>query len=178
MEEIKAIEFVNEAEKDLNALFKQIDDVVLYNQKKVLDAFKLCEVALRHMASSSGYGYEDVAKPKLSELYSKIFHTEDAIVSPLITCGTHALASCLFGILRPNDLMLSISGNPYDTLEECIHGDNIGSLKDFGVKFESIEMIGDNFDEDAIIKKLSEVTPKMIFIQRSRGYSSRQALCI
>jgi len=178
MEEIKAIELVNDAETYLNNLYDQINDVVLYNQKKVLDAFKSSEVALRHMGSSSGYGYEDIARPKLCEVYSKIFNTEDAYVSPLITCGTHALAACLFGLLRPNDLMLAITGDPYDTLEECIHGENNGSLSDFGVKYEAIDMIGDNFDEEKIISRLKEVEPKLIFIQRSRGYTSRQALSI
>lgn len=178
MEETKAIELVKSAEKSLKKLYNKIDEVVLYNQQKVLNAFRECEVALRHMSGSSGYGYEDISRPKLCELFAKIFKAEDAYVSPLLTCGTHALASCLFGILRPGDLMLSITGDPYDTLLECIYGEGNGSLKDFGVSYEGIDMIGDNFNTKAIISKIKKVSPKLIFIQRSRGYSTRQALSI
>ena len=178
MEESKAIELVKSAEKDLCELFAQIDDVVLCNQKKVLDAFREAEVALRHMQGSSGYGYEDIGRPKLSEVFAKIMRAEDAVVSPLITCGTHAIAACLFGILRPGDLMLAVSGDPYDTLMDCIHGENIGSLKDYGIAYDKVDMIGDDFDEDGIVKKLQNSNPKLILIQRSRGYSERQALSV
>lgn len=178
MEETKAYKIVNEAEIELHELYKKIDETVLYNQKKVLDAFRESEVALRHMQGSSGYGYEDIGRPKLSEVFAKIFKAEDAYVSPLITCGTHAIFACLSGILRPNDLLLSVSGAPYDTLQECIHSEGIGSLKDFGVKYDEIDLIGDEFDEKSIIDKLKTVSPKLILIQRSRGYSARQALSI
>ena len=178
MEEQKAIELVKSAECELSELFAQIDDVVLFNQKKVLDAFRECEVALRHMQGSSGYGYEDIGRPKLSEVFAKIMRAEDAVVSPLITCVTHAIAACLFGILRPGDLMLAVSGDPYDTLLDCIHGENIGSLKDYGISYDKVEMIGDDFDEHSIMKKLETCNPKLILIQRSRGYSERQALSV
>ena len=178
MEETKALELVCSAERELSELFKTIDDVVLFNQKKVLDAFREAEVALRHMQGSSGYGYEDIGRPKLSEVFAKIMKAEEAVVSPLITCGTHAIAACLFGILRPGDLMLAVSGDPYDTLMDCIHGENIGSLKDYGIAYDKVDMVGDDFDEEAILKKLGEVNPKLILIQRSRGYSERQALSV
>ena len=178
MDELKAIEFVNKAEKSLASLYKKIDDVVLFNQKKVLDAFRKAEVELRHMNASSGYGYEDVAKPKLSELFSYVFSSEAAIVSPLITCGTHALASCLFGILRPGDLLLSIAGEPYDTLIDCIKGENNGSLNDFGVKYEYIDLINGRFNTRKILSAVRAKHPKMIFIQRSRGYQSRSAISV
>ena len=178
MEENKALELVKQAENDLKELYNDIDNVVLFNQKKVLDAFRECEVALRHMQGSSGYGYEDIGRPKLSEVFAKIFKAEDAYVSPLITCGTHAIFACLAGILRPNDLLLSVAGAPYDTLQECIHKEGIGSLKDFGVKYDEIDLIGDDFNVDAILEKLKVVNPKLILIQRSRGYSARQALSI
>ena len=178
MEETKALEFVTSAEKDLEGLFSTIDDVVLFNQKKVLDAFRECEVALRHMQGSSGYGYEDISRPKLSEVFAKIMRAEDAVVSPLITCGTHAISACLFGLLRPGDTMLAVSGDPYDTLMDCIHGENIGSLKDYGISYDKVDMIGDDFDVEGILSKLKVTSPKLILIQRSRGYSERQALSV
>lgn len=178
MEELDAIKLVEDAEKSCSELYKKIDDVVLFNQRKVLNAFRGSEVALRHMQGSTGYGYEDIGKPKLGEVYAKVFGAEDAIVSPVITCGTHAIYACLSAILRPGDLMLAVSGAPYDTLQECIHKEGIGSLKDFGIKYEDIDMIGDDFDEKAIINRLKEVSPKLILIQRSRGYTARQALSI
>ena len=178
MEETKAYELICEAEKDLCDLYKQIDENVLFNQKKVLDAFRESEVALRHMQGSSGYGYEDIGRPKLSEVFAKVMRAEDAYVSPLITCGTHAIFACLAGILRPNDLLLSISGAPYDTLQECIHSEGIGSLKEFGISYDEVDLIGDEFNSDAIKEKLKKVNPKLILIQRSRGYSARQALSI
>ena len=178
MEELDAIKLVEDAEKSCSELYKKIDDVVLFNQRKVLNAFRGSEVALRHMQGSTGYGYEDIGKPKLGEVYAKVFGAEDAIVSPVITCGTHAIYACLSAILRPGDLMLAVSGAPYDTLQECIHKEGIGSLKDFGIKYEDIDMIGDDFNEKAIINRLKEVSPKLILIQRSRGYTARQALSI
>ena len=178
MDETKAVELVLKAEKDCSQVYKKIEEVMLFNQRKVLDAFRGSEVALRHMQGSTGYGYEDIGKPKLGEVYAKVFGAEDAIVSPVITCGTHAIYACLSAILRPGDLMLAISGAPYDTLQECIHKEGIGSLKDFGIKYEDIDMLGDEFDEKAILAKLKQVTPKLILIQRSRGYTARQALSI
>ena len=178
MDEIKAIEFVNKAEKSLSSLYKKIDDITLFNQKKVLDAFRKAEVELRHMNSSSGYGYEDVAKPKLAQLFSYVFGAEAAIVSPLITCGTHALASCLFGILRPGDLLLSIAGEPYDTLIDCIKGTSNGSLKDFGVDYDHIDLVDGKFDTRKILCAVKLRQAKMIFIQRSRGYQSRSAISV
>ena len=124
MEENKAYELVCSAEKDLVELYNKIDETVLFNQKKVLNAFRDAEVALRHMQGSSGYGYEDISRPKLCEVFAKIFNTEDAYVSPLITCGTHAIFSCLAGILRPGELLLSVSGAPYDTLHPGVHSDS------------------------------------------------------
>ncbi len=178
MNELQAKNLVEESERELSELYKTIDEVVLFNQKKVLDAFRESEVALRHMQGSSGYGYEDIARPKLSELFAKIMRAEDAVVSPLITCGTHAIAACLFGILRPGDLMLAVSGDPYDTLMDCIHGEDIGSLKDYGITYDKVDLIGDNFDEKGICEKLATCNPKLILIQRSRGYAERQALSV
>lgn len=166
-------------ENTLKDSFEKINDIALYNQEKVLKAFQNNHVALRHFSSTTGYGYDDIGRDTLCKLFADVFSCEKAIVSPLIANGTHALTLALFGILRPNDTILYISGEPYDTLQDVIKGDNIGSLKDFGVNFDKVELLDNGeFDKDAILEKLSNYSPKMISIQRSRGYSWRNALTI
>lgn len=182
MDKQDAVKLVEKYEKELAMQYQTMDDIALYNTEKVLNAFREVNVNLTNMACSSGYGYEDMGKPKLCELYKEIFKAEDAIVCPQITCGTHALVLPLFGILRPNDLMISITGKPYDTMDNIINGkddgkDN-GSLKDFGIKFEIIDMIGDEIDINKCVKEIGEKKPKMVYIQRSRGYSPREALSV
>ena len=130
MFKLEAVKLVNEAEKECEEIFSKLEDICLFNQAKVLNAFRDCNVNLTDIASSSGYGTDDRARVKLSEIYSKAFGAEAGIVSPLITSGTHALTIALFGILRPDDLMFSITGKPYDTLLDVIFGEGIGSLKD------------------------------------------------
>lgn len=171
-------ELLKQYEKECSSIFEKIDDIAFFNQQKVLKAFQDSSVALMHMNLSSGYGYEDLSKPKLCELFARIFKCDKAIVTPHITCGTHALTLCLQGILRPGDTMLSISGMPYDTLEEVILGEGNGSLKDFKIGFDKVEMIGSDFDLKTIKDKILKLNPKMIYIQRSRGYSARDALSI
>ncbi|MEG1581926.1 MAG: methionine gamma-lyase family protein [Clostridia bacterium] len=171
-------EFVDSAECECKNLFTQIDKVAQFNQEKVLNAFTENRVALSHFSCSSGYGYEDTGKIKLKEVFSSVFKTEDAIVSPLLTCGTHALSTALFGVLRPNDLFISISGKPYDTLDDVISGEGNGSLKDFGVKFEIVELKNGKLDTENILKAITEKKPKLIMLQRSRGYDWREALSI
>ena len=176
-----AISLVKNCEKQLSESFDIIDDIALYNTQKVLNAFRSANVNLTNMACSSGYGYEDIGKPKLCTLYKEIFGAEDAIVCPQITCGTHALVLPLFGILRPGDLMLSITGKPYDTMDDIIHGkegEDIGSLKDFGIRYKHVDMIGDLINEEECLKVIKEEKPKMVYMQRSRGYSSREALSV
>jgi len=182
MDKLSAKKLVEKCEKELIEQYSTIDDIALFNTEKVLKAFQENNVNLTHMSGSSGYGYEDIGKPKLCELYKSIFGAEEAIVCPQITCGTHALVLPLFGILRPNDLMISITGKPYDTMDDIINGkkdgtDN-GSLKDFGIKFEIIDMIGDEINIDECVKQIKEKKPKMVYIQRSRGYSPREALSV
>lgn len=177
----EALKLVSNSEKILKNKFDFIDQIVLSNTEKVLNAFRKVNVNLTNMACSSGYGYEDTAKPKLCELYKEIFGGEDAIVCPQITCGTHALVLPLFGILRPGDLMLSITGKPYDTLNDIIHGihgKDIGSLKDFGILYEDVEMIGNKINIEKSISIIKEKKPKIVYIQRSRGYSLRDALSV
>lgn len=174
---------ITEAEEVLKERFKKIEDVSLKNQAKVLNAFRKNKIALRHFNGTTGYGYGDEGRDTLNKLYADVFGCDDAIVSEtLITCGSHSIKTALYGLLRPNDIMLSISGKPYDTMDETIFGvegkDN-GSLKDFGVKYEQIDLIDDNcFDFKAIEEKLSQISPKIIYIQRSRGYSLRNGISI
>ena len=167
-----------EAEKELQEVFNKLDEIALLNQKKVLNAFQEARVSLSNMAGSSGYGYDDTAKGKLADIYKYVFHTEGAIVSPLLTSGTHTLSVALSGILRPGDKMLSITGDVYDSLQTAVYGDNVGSLKDFGVSYSYIDMIGNDLDEERILKTVASEKPRMVYIQRSAGYSSRETLSI
>ena len=174
----EALKFVEEIEKDCKEEFEKLEKVALVNQAKVLDAFREVELALADIASSTGYGNDDRSRDKLSKIYALAFGAEDGIVSPLITSGTHALTIGLFGILRPNDIMFSITGKPYDTLMNVIFGDNIGSLKDFKVEYHDCELVNNDFDYLYIEKFIKEKHPKMVYIQRSRGYTSRESLSV
>lgn len=173
------IQFLKGCESDLKERFEEIDDIAYYNQKKVLKAFQNNKVALRHFYGSTGYAYDDIGKDTLNKIYAEIFECEKSIVSPLMTCGTHALFLALSGVLRPNDIMLSITGDPYDTLIEAIKGidgEDNGSLKDYGVKYEQIELNNGHIDIELAINKIKELNPKMVYMQRSRGYSMRSAI--
>lgn len=165
-------------EKECAAVFDQINDRAFINEQKVLDAFRECRVALTHMNGSSGYGYDDTARPKLCELYAKVLGAQRAFVSPNITCGTHALYLALSAVLRPGDVAISVTGAPYDTLSDCIFGTGNGSLRDFGIEFQEVPMLGDEVDFNACKKAIKAHQPKLIYIQRSRGYSTRQTLTI
>ncbi len=177
----KALELITKSEKKCEKQFKEIEEIEFENQLKVLNAFNQHEIQAYHFIGSSGYGHNDIGKEKISALFATIFNTEDAFVSPLITCGTEAISQSLFGILRPKDTMLSIAGTPYDTLHDVIHGvegKNIGSLKDYDIHYAEVDLKNNDFDIPAIIEKIKEVNPKMLYIQRSRGYSLRNALSI
>ncbi len=167
-----------EAERACKDRFDAIDNVALYNQAKVLRAFKENNISVRHFQPTNGYGYDDIGKQALNELLSTIFNTESAIISPLIASGTHAINIMLFGILRPNDTLLSISGRPYDTLEQIINKDNIGSLKDFDINYYQIDYHNNQFDEAKIVNYIKESPPKMIYIQRSRGYAWQKSITL
>ncbi len=162
----------------LGARFAEIDKTSLVNQRKVLDAFISNRIALRHFAPTTGYGYDDVGRDTLCKLFANVFGTEDAIVSPLIASGTHALTIALFGMLRPGDRLLSVTGKPYDTLNDVISGDGIGSLKDYGVTFGIVPLKDGKPDRTAIETEIRRFKPTVVMIQRSRGYDMRPALCV
>lgn len=169
---------IESAENLSKELFSQINDIAFFNQKKVLDAFKKYRVSARHLSQTSGYGYDDIGRDTLCNLFADIFKTDSAIVSPIIASGTHALTIALFGILRPNDILLSVTGKPYDTLDDVINGKNIGSLADFGIKYDQIDLNGSSLDFDKIERYLIKTTPKVLFLQRSQGYLWREPLNI
>lgn len=165
------------AMKKLGERFEQIDETALVNQNKVLNAFIDNKIALRHFSPTSGYGYDDCARDTLNKLYAAVFGTEDAIVSPLIASGTHALTVALFGLLRPGQTLLCATGTPYDTLNSVIFGDGIGSLKDFGVKCEIVPLDNDGKpDLPSIVAACKKFHPSVVAVQRSRGYEMRPAL--
>ncbi|MGN1259023.1 MAG: aminotransferase class I/II-fold pyridoxal phosphate-dependent enzyme [Christensenellales bacterium] len=169
---------IEESEKELEKLFKQIDNIALENERKVLNSFKKSRIALEHMYGSSGYGYSDIGKIKLNELFANIFNAESAICSPLITCGTHALGASLMGIVKSGDKILSITGDVYDSLLPCVNKKGIGSLYDYGVEYKAVELNNGKFDYDAIVQYMTKINPNVIYIQRSCGYSTRDTFSI
>ena len=170
---------INEYEKDIKNELNYIDEIVLKNSVKVLNAFNEENVSEYHFNSTTGYGYGDIGRDVIEKVYSNIFKSEDALVRSQFISGTHALTVCLFGLLRPNDVMLSISGLPYDTLHEVIGlKENPSSLKSFNVKYEQIDLINDEFDYESIMDRVSKKDIKMVYIQRSKGYSTRKSISI
>lgn len=171
-------EIITRALDKLGAQFQKTDAVALDNQRKVLDAFIANRVALRHFAPTTGYGYDDCARDTLNKLYADVFGTEDAIVSPHIASGTHALAVGLFGLLRPGQTLLCATGTPYDTLNDVIFGENIGSLRDFGIDCVIVPLADGKPDLKAIARECEKVKPSVVAVQRSRGYEMRPALSV
>lgn len=169
---------LKDCEAKLQKQFEIVDDIAFFNQKKVLEAFIKNKVTSQCFAGTTGYGYDDVGRDTLAKVYADVFGGESAIVSPLITCGSHAITIVLFGLLRPNDILLSATGNLYDTLSDTLLGKNNGSLENFGVKYMQIDMAGNNIDEALLVKKVKKLKPKVVFFQRSRGYSERKALSV
>ena len=170
-----------EVEKELKPQFQELDRICEINSKKVLEAFQECDLQEAHLNSSTGYGIDEPGRNKIEEIYSKIFKAEDALVRTQLISGTHALTVALFGMLRPGDTMISISGAPYDTLQTVIGiGKEVSksSLKAFDVKYQQIELINNEFDIEKIQKRLKENNVKLVEIQKSRGYSTRETLTI
>lgn len=170
---------VFEAEETLQAVFKKIEEVAYFNSKKVLDAFWSENISEGHFNGTTGYGYGDIGRDVLERVYSHIFKAEDALVRNQFISGTHALSTAFFAMLRPGDTLLSISGKPYDTLDSVIGlNDNNSSLKSFGVKYEQIDLIDNDFDYEKIKERVSKNDIKVIEIQRSIGYSTRKSISV
>jgi len=173
----KVLNFCNEVEKDLKERFEEFDKIAEINQLKVLKAFQDNKVSDVHFNPSTGYGYNDLGRETLEKVYASVFHTEDALVRPQIVCGTHALALALSSNLRPGDELISVSGKPYDTLEQVIGiVPAKGSLAEYGVTYKQVEINEDGtVDLDAIKAAVTPAT-KMCAIQRSKGYLTRPTL--
>lgn len=173
-------ELAKEVEQEIKPIFEEIEKICEINSQKVLEAFQKCDLQEAHLNSSTGYGIDEPGRNKIEEIYSHIFKAEDALVRTQMISGTHALAVTLFALLRPGDTMLSITGAPYDTLQTVIgnSGNSKSSLKEFGIKYEQIELVNNEFDINAIKERLSKQDVKLVEIQRSRGYSTRKSLTI
>ena len=166
-------------EKNIKKYLDKVDDVVYFNSQKVLNAFIKEEVSENDFNITTGYGYADNGRDKIERIYADIFKCEDALVRNQFISGSHALTVCFFALLRPNDILLSISGKPYDTLDEVIGiKENQSSLKSFNINYEQIDLINDDFDYETIKSKLKNKFYKVIEIQRSKGYSQRKSLSI
>lgn len=175
----KAKDLVIKAELDLKDEYKKIDDMCNINSLKVLKAFNDNKISEAHFGSTTGYGYDDIGRDAIEHVFSDVLGAEDTLVRSQFISGSHALCVALFAYLRPNDLMLSITGTPYDTLHEVIGiKDNESSLKSFGVKYEEIDLVDNDFNYNSIRDYLSNNKVKVIEIQRSKGYSTRESIGI
>lgn len=165
--------------EELKERFAAIDETAEYNQLKVLHAMQKNRVSDIHFAATSGYGYNDLGRDTLEDVYADTFHAEAGLVRPQITCGTHALAVALAANLRPGDELLAVSGKPYDTLEEVIGiRPSSGSLAEYGITYQQVDLKADSsFDLDGIRAAINEKT-KMVHIQRSKGYQTRKTLSV
>lgn len=171
------IELSKKVEKDLVPIFKNVEEVEEYNSLKVLSAFQKYNLSEMHFNGTTGYGYGDIGRDTIENIFAEIFKAEDSLVRTQFISGTHAISTLLFGILRPNDTLISISGKPYDTLDEVIGiVENKSSLQSYGVKYEQIELVNDDFDYNAIEERVKKGNIKLIEIQRSRGYSTRKTI--
>lgn len=170
---------VLDSEKEIKNELNKIDEVALINSEKVLNAFQEECVMESDFNETTGYGYNDQGRDKIEKIFAKIFKAEKAVVRGQFISGSHALNVTFFALLRPNDLLLSITGKPYDTLDEVIGiKDNNSSLKSFGVKYDQIDLVNDDFDYDKIASYLKEHQVKVIEIQRSKGYSTRKSITL
>ena len=174
-------ELANEVEKEIKPEFEKVDKICELNSLKVLKAMQDNNLSSTHLNTSTGYGIDESGRDKIEEIYSQIFKAEDSLVRSQLISGSHALTVTLQGLLRPGDILLSITGLPYDTLQTVIGiGENPGpsSLKSFNIKYEQIDLKDNEFNTEKIVKRLSENNVKVVEIQRSIGYSTRKSLCI
>ena len=173
------IEKANIAEQEVKEEFERINKIAEQNSIKVLKAFQKYNLSEMHFGGTTGYGYGDVGRDTIESIFAEVLGTEDALVRTQLISGTHALTVALFSMLRPGDTMLSINGKPYDTLDEVIGiTPNSSSLKAYGVKYEQIDLIANEFDVNSIKKRLEKQDVKLVCMQRSRGYSTRKSLSI
>ena len=175
----EVIKLAEEAERELKPVFEKIDRVKEINSIKVMNAFKKNKISDMHFGSTSGYGYGDIGRDTIERVFADVLGAEDALVRNQFISGTHALTVTLFAMLRPGDTMLSINGKPYDTLDSVIGiEENPSSLKSYGINYEQIDLIGNDFDTEKIVERVSKGNVKLICMQRSRGYSTRKALSL
>ncbi len=175
------IELSKQVEQEITPMLKKIDNICQKNSQKVLEAFQECRLQEAHLNSSTGYGIDEPGRNKIEEIYSQIFKAEDSLVRAQFISGTHALAITLSALLRPGDTMLSITGEPYDTLQTVIgigKEESKSSLKSFNIHYEQIDLIENDFDISNIQERLKKQDIKLVEIQRSRGYSTRKSLTI
>jgi len=173
------VEFVQECEQKLGKIFKKIDEQADLNSLKVLNTFHKYQISEVHFNMTTGYGYGDIGRDTTEKVFAEVLGAEDALVRGQFISGTHALTVAFFAYLRPGDRLLSISGTPYDTLHEVIGiRENASSLKSFGVLYDEIDLVNNDFDDEKILSYLKENSVKMIEIQRSKGYSTRKSLGI
>lgn len=175
----EVIKLGEKAERELSEEFKKIDETCEYHSLQVLSAFQKYHISDIHFNSTTGYGYSDVGRDTIEKVFAEVLHAEDSLVRSQFISGTHALTVALFAFLRPNDIMLSISGKPYDTLDEVIGiVPNDSSLKSYGVKYEQIDLVDNDFNYEAISERVRKQDIKLIEIQRSRGYSLRDSITL
>ena len=171
------IELSKKVESDLRPIFSATEEIAEYNSLKVLSAFQKYNLSEMHFNGTTGYGYGDIGRDTIENIFAEIFKAEDSLVRTQFISGTHALSTALFGMLRPQDTLLSITGKPYDTLDEVIGiVENKSSLISYGIKYEQIELVDNDFDYKKIEETLKESKVKLIEIQRSRGYSTRKTI--
>ena len=172
-------ELSTKVEKNVENILKKIDETCTKNSLKVLQAFQNNKIADMHFGSTTGYGYGDIGRDTIEKVFSEVLNAEDSLVRSQFISGTHALCVTLFALLRPGDTLLSITGKPYDTLDEVIGiKENPSSLKSYEINFEQIELVNDDFDYEKIEKRLKQGNIKVIEIQRSKGYSTRKSITI
>lgn len=176
----KVLDRIEQAESDIRGEFDSLDDIMAYNQYKVLTAFQNNRISDMHFSWNTGYGYNDAGREALERVYADIFRTEAALVRPIIVNGTHALTLTLIGILRPGDELIYCTGAPYDTLEEVIgiRGEGKGSLKEFGVSYQQIELTPEGEIDLAALKEAITEKTRMVTVQRATGYGWRKAITI
>lgn len=171
-------EVLNSTLESLTGRFKEIDDIALFNQRKVLNAFIKNRVSPRHFASTTGYGYDDIGRDTLNKLFADIMCAEDAIVTPMLVSGTHAIAMGLYGLLRPGDKFITLTGEPYDTLSAVFYGKDNGSLEDYGITAKVFPLKDGKIDVERVIDYLKSNEVKLLYVQRSRGYELRAPIMI